>query len=429
MNVFVNEFHYDNDGADAGEFIEIAGPAGTDLTGWSLVLYNGNNNQAYKTLTLSGVLADAGEGYGFLAVDAPGLQNGAPDGFALVNAAGEVVEFLSYEGEMTAADGPANGMTSTDVGVSESGSTPEGFSIQRTGTGSEAGDFAFAAPGAETRGAANTGQSFATSSFNLQITEIWPGNEPGSNLTDDWFEVTNAGTAAWVAAEHGALWFDDDSQDPADAVKLGGIERIEPGESVVFVEAADADGFRAIWEPVTDLGQIGTHDGKGLGKGGDGVTLFLDADGDGAEADEIIDFETYPDASGAAGASWDVEAGAFSTDAGAGDGVVTTKAVNDQGQPATGSPTNGEEVTPVEPVADFTLELFHLADQEGASNAIVDAPNLSAVLNALRAEDLGDDGLADNSLTLSSGDAIIPGVFFAASKAAFGAAGVGDFQI
>lgn len=193
MNVFVNEFHYDNDGADAGEFIEIAGPAGTDLTGWSLVLYNGNNNQAYKTLTLSGVLADAGEGYGFLAVDAPGLQNGAPDGFALVNAAGEVVEFLSYEGEMTAADGPANGMTSTDVGVSESGSTPEGFSIQRTGTGSEAGDFAFAAPGAETRGAANTGQSFATSSFNLQITEIWPGNEPGSNLTDDWFEVTNAG--------------------------------------------------------------------------------------------------------------------------------------------------------------------------------------------------------------------------------------------
>ena len=27
--VFINEIHYDNTGADAGEFIEIAGPAGT----------------------------------------------------------------------------------------------------------------------------------------------------------------------------------------------------------------------------------------------------------------------------------------------------------------------------------------------------------------------------------------------------------------
>ncbi|MBA3309516.1 MAG: hypothetical protein H0U28_05570, partial [Nocardioidaceae bacterium] len=39
--IFVNELHYDNAGTDAGEFIEIAGPAGADLTGWSLALYNG----------------------------------------------------------------------------------------------------------------------------------------------------------------------------------------------------------------------------------------------------------------------------------------------------------------------------------------------------------------------------------------------------
>ncbi len=40
--VFINEIHYDNAGTDTGEAVEIAGPAGTDLTGWSLVLYNGN---------------------------------------------------------------------------------------------------------------------------------------------------------------------------------------------------------------------------------------------------------------------------------------------------------------------------------------------------------------------------------------------------
>ncbi|CAN5695304.1 hypothetical protein BH18ACT3_BH18ACT3_00660 [soil metagenome] len=39
--VFINEIHYDNSGADTGEAIEIAGPAGLDLAGWSLVLYNG----------------------------------------------------------------------------------------------------------------------------------------------------------------------------------------------------------------------------------------------------------------------------------------------------------------------------------------------------------------------------------------------------
>ncbi|WP_299673923.1 ExeM/NucH family extracellular endonuclease [uncultured Roseobacter sp.] len=77
----------------------------------------------------------------------------------------------------------------------------------------------------------------------------------------------------------------------------------------------------------------------------------------------------------------------------------------------------------------FTLELLHIADQEASSGAVVDAPNLSAVLNALRAQDLGDDGEPDNTLTLSSGDAIIPGVFFDASEAIFGSAGIADIQI
>ncbi|MEM1436490.1 MAG: hypothetical protein AAGG11_20740, partial [Pseudomonadota bacterium] len=39
---YISEFHYDNAGADVGEFIELAGPAGTELTGYELVLYNGN---------------------------------------------------------------------------------------------------------------------------------------------------------------------------------------------------------------------------------------------------------------------------------------------------------------------------------------------------------------------------------------------------
>ena len=48
ISVFINEIHYDNTGTDAGEAIEIAGPAGTNLAGWSIVLYNGAGGASYE---------------------------------------------------------------------------------------------------------------------------------------------------------------------------------------------------------------------------------------------------------------------------------------------------------------------------------------------------------------------------------------------
>jgi predicted extracellular nuclease/2',3'-cyclic-nucleotide 2'-phosphodiesterase (5'-nucleotidase family) len=77
----------------------------------------------------------------------------------------------------------------------------------------------------------------------------------------------------------------------------------------------------------------------------------------------------------------------------------------------------------------FTLELLHVADQEAGARAVEDAPRFSAVLNALRAQDIGNDGLPDNTLTLSSGDAFIPGLFYDASAAVFGSKGIADIQI
>ena len=50
--VFINEIHYDNAGADVGEAIEVVGSAGEDLAGYQLVLYNGSNSQTYFTSTL-----------------------------------------------------------------------------------------------------------------------------------------------------------------------------------------------------------------------------------------------------------------------------------------------------------------------------------------------------------------------------------------
>jgi 2',3'-cyclic-nucleotide 2'-phosphodiesterase (5'-nucleotidase family) len=70
----------------------------------------------------------------------------------------------------------------------------------------------------------------------------------------------------------------------------------------------------------------------------------------------------------------------------------------------------------------FTLQLLHLSDQEAGIPALEDAPRASAVLNALK-----DD--YENTLTLSSGDAIIPGVFFSSSEEAYGGAGRADILI
>ncbi len=160
--VFINEIHYDNAGTDAGETIEVAGPAGTDLTGWSLVLYNGAGGAQYATTALSGSISDQGAGIGTVAINYPsnGIQNGAPDGVALVDAAGLVQQFLSYEGVFTAVGGPANGEPSTNIGVFEAGTEPTGLSLQLAGTGRVAQDFTWQPAAAATPDAPNTGQTF-----------------------------------------------------------------------------------------------------------------------------------------------------------------------------------------------------------------------------------------------------------------------------
>jgi hypothetical protein len=159
---FINEIHYDNESTDTGEAIEIAGLAGTDLAGWSLVLYNGNNGAAYNTTALSGVITDQQNGFGTLTFNyaSNGIQNGSPDGIALVDSFSSVMQFLSYEGSFTAVGGVADGLTSTDIGVMESSSTPVDFSLQLIGTGLSYSDFSWATEMASTFNSVNTGQSF-----------------------------------------------------------------------------------------------------------------------------------------------------------------------------------------------------------------------------------------------------------------------------
>ncbi len=194
--VFINEIHYDNTGGDQDEGFEIAGPAGTDLSGWSVAHYT-ENGTVYRTTSLSGTIPDQATGFGaiFFAVGSNNMQNGPSDGLALVDAGNNLVQFLSYEGTINATAGIANGETSENIGVTESSSTPVGSSLQLIGFGDCYEDFSWDGPKTHTRGLINGAQTL-----------VAPGPELECTSTDDASDaVYNDG---WDAGDDGGSGFD-----------------------------------------------------------------------------------------------------------------------------------------------------------------------------------------------------------------------------
>ncbi len=182
-HIWINEFHYDNPGTDFGEFIEVAistpNMSGFGPSDYALEFYNGSNNDLYNstgtldTFSVTGPFLITGTGNSVtlytIQLPANGLQNGSPDGIALVNITNSTVEsFLSYEGVMT-ADADSGGIagmlgaTSIDVGVTEPG-VGNLSSLSATGVGVNADDFdagSFVLTETQTPGAINAGQTLA----------------------------------------------------------------------------------------------------------------------------------------------------------------------------------------------------------------------------------------------------------------------------
>lgn len=161
-DVWVNELHYDNAGGDLNEGLEIAGPAGTDLTGWTIVIYNGSNGMISTTggtFTLSGTIPSQMSSMGTKWFTIPGLENGMPDGIALVDDNNIVIQFLSYEGTFTATGGPAIGLMAEAIPVDEEPGPAAGTSLQLTGNGSSYADFTWAEGVAASPDAINAGQN------------------------------------------------------------------------------------------------------------------------------------------------------------------------------------------------------------------------------------------------------------------------------
>ena len=131
QHLVINEVDYDQPGTDTTEFIEIYNPSSQaiSLANKQILLITGSDDSVYATIDLGTGMLPAG-GYLVIAganvsVSAPAtkldpgwtdneIQNGAPDGIALVdNATHTLIDALSYEGAMTMV--PLPGFPATPV--------------------------------------------------------------------------------------------------------------------------------------------------------------------------------------------------------------------------------------------------------------------------------------------------------------------------
>jgi hypothetical protein len=159
----INEVDYDNVGSgDSAEFIELynTGSLTIDLSTLALVLVNGNNNLEYSRFSLASAGSIAPGQYlvvkssvvsvpvGTLTIafplpDSQQIQNGSPDGIALVDTASQrVLDALSYEGSITAAmitgfPGTYNLVEGTALSASVADSTTVNGSLSRSPNGGD----------------------------------------------------------------------------------------------------------------------------------------------------------------------------------------------------------------------------------------------------------------------------------------------------
>ena len=126
MSAYFSEISYA--GAGPTDFVEVAVPTGTDTSSWGVAFYNPDGSY-YNTLPL-GAVQSTTAGHDAYVLDSgtsgfPLFNSG--DAVALVDGEGNIIQFLSVggSGPVTATAGPANGLTSTEIGSTSSGSSLE----------------------------------------------------------------------------------------------------------------------------------------------------------------------------------------------------------------------------------------------------------------------------------------------------------------
>ena len=164
--IVINEVDYDNVGTDTSEYLELYNPSttSTSLAGLQIVLVNGATNATYQMIDLAPLGSIAAGTYLVIAganvTVPPGatkldplwtqdqIQNGAPDGIALVDSVTKtIVDAISYEGSITAAmipdfTAPVSLVEGTPLDVSVADSSTVTKTLCRNPNGSDTNDAA-----------------------------------------------------------------------------------------------------------------------------------------------------------------------------------------------------------------------------------------------------------------------------------------------
>lgn len=121
MPGYISEFYFE--GGVVTDWVEIAIPAGTDTSLYTVVHYSSDGTIA-ETFSLGSVISTI-DGSDIYLVDpsTPGFGDiKSNEAIALVDDTGTVLQFLTTEGNnVVATEGPANGLTSTNIGSTSGG--------------------------------------------------------------------------------------------------------------------------------------------------------------------------------------------------------------------------------------------------------------------------------------------------------------------
>jgi hypothetical protein len=189
QDFFFNEVDY-NIPSGESQFFEVAGPSGTDLTGWQVIIYDETpaETSTYNFPSGTTIPANGGAGCnGIVVVDVAVLNTTAGSGMALVNNTLQVEQYITFETPVTVPGTsglPIAGLTSQVIPLD---SNAPNSSLQLVGTGLEYPAFTWLQQ-LETPGALNTGQTFLPCPGPLLPVELvdFSGKAIGKNIELQW---------------------------------------------------------------------------------------------------------------------------------------------------------------------------------------------------------------------------------------------------
>jgi hypothetical protein len=164
-NAWINEIHYDNEGIDRNEFVEVVveDPDTWYLGDLVLYMYNGYDGVQYCLDCISEFSAGEQSGnYRIYVWEHRGIQNDT-EGMVLVFR-DTLIDIIAYEGSFTGNNTPADGLIFPDIGIAESGSGPDTCSIYLSGL--PGSDWTY---GSATPGRINSGQVFSDTATPVKL--------------------------------------------------------------------------------------------------------------------------------------------------------------------------------------------------------------------------------------------------------------------